>query len=403
MPIDNGVGISENTFIKQQHFEKILAAHLSICREIFNKGFEYVDPHYYYFDLNAGPGSYEYRHGFYSEQILGSPLLFLRLAEEKQMTYEAVFMESNRLNHSKLSAAILDSQRPDVEVLYGNHNDLLPRYFQTDRRRRYGLAYTDPTGSAPPFDLLARMSRILAYKTLDFLIYCSAANIKRIFRFTGQTLVKQLEPIQKKHWIIREAHAKHQWTFLLGTNWDYMPRFKKLGFHRADSLEGAAILEILNNVRSDEAPRQDAYVGPTLFDFARRNSNEENNRWKERYYRGLWSILNLHWGETIEIMSDGHVSTSGTDVDEGKFYTDDIVEDCGHMEEQSGAAEVDEIFCLGLRELRERFPEALVQVEPNGAVTVFDNDSKQIVQESFSRDDIIGSIISEWNNSNEVD
>lgn len=55
-----------------------------------------------------------------------------------------------------------------------------------------------------------------------------------------------MERIGKKAWLIREPFGKHQWSFILGVNWEEFPEFKKIGFHKTSSTQGQNILNRIN-------------------------------------------------------------------------------------------------------------------------------------------------------------
>ena len=55
-----------------------------------------------------------------------------------------------------------------------------------------------------------------------------------------------MDIVGKKQWLIREPIGKHQWTFMLGTNWKKFPEWKKEGFYRIDTEEGQRVFRRLN-------------------------------------------------------------------------------------------------------------------------------------------------------------
>ena len=105
----------------------------------------------------------------------------------------------------------------------------------------------------PDFDLLAELSKKPAFKYIDFVVYLSATNIKRVRRFEQATgrdakvklLTDYMKSIDKSTWIIRKPMGKHQWTFAIGSNWVKFPDWEKRGFYRIDSDEGKSMLERL--------------------------------------------------------------------------------------------------------------------------------------------------------------
>ncbi len=238
-------GHSEHTEVKQEHFKGLLDMHLKITRGIISRK-EWTDPHYYYFDITAGPGIYEGQDG--------SPIIFLKLVEAANITYKAVFIESDSERYNQLEKNIELYQQGNIKVHLGNHDNVLPQYFFGINKNKYGLLYADPTGTLPPFELLGQMSQ--RYHRLDILINCSATNIKRERKSPKtdlkETLTDGLDKIDKQTWIVRSPVGKHQWTFLVGSNWMNFPEWKKQGFHRIESPIGQEILRNLNYTTDEQ-------------------------------------------------------------------------------------------------------------------------------------------------------
>jgi len=247
------LGCSDYTSYKQLHLGVILKTHLRICQAILTRKPEWSRREYHYFDLNAGPGLYLYQDEF----IKGSPLLFCEAWRTIAIPCQAHFFEINDSLRTELIWHLRNFMDHHPEMAFsflGDHRKFLPCYFdEADAqkpRKKFGLVYSDPTGQLPPFNLLARMFKGKSYSTLDVLIYLSATNIKRqLFAYgckLNQRLEDLLQAIPKKYWIVREPCGRHQWTFLLGTNWTNFPIFETLGFHRIDSAIGKSIITKLN-------------------------------------------------------------------------------------------------------------------------------------------------------------
>lgn len=261
MPIVNGIGFGEHTALKQEHFEKVLGLHMAVTTRVQNnwreKGWHGAElDRYYYFDINAGAGSDP-------TGLIGSPLIFLRQARARQLSYRAILIDREPDNCKRLTDAIRDY---DVTIELGDHNDVLPKYF-VSAPSRFGLVYTDPSGTIPPFDLLAQMSRQPVYKRLDICIYVHATNIKRIRRSDrtneNRCLRDFIDGIDKKEWIVREPVGKEQWSFLIGSNWIDFPDWQKEGFHSYKSAKGKEIFDLLTYTSEEIAERN----GQTAFPF----------------------------------------------------------------------------------------------------------------------------------------
>jgi len=261
------LGVSDYTVYKQRHLGAVLNAHLRICSAILRRA-TWAHEEYHYFDLHAGPGRYTHN----GLNLAGSPLIFLDNLKTMGVRCHAVFFEID----DSLRTELVRNIRPYLDLpglsvsINGDHEQFLPCYFgppQKRPKRIFGLVYADPTGKAPPFGLLSRMFRQKRFSTLDLLLYFSATNLKRQLKAPGcqfnSRLKEVLMVIDKRHWIVREPYGRHQWTFLIGTNWTDFPVFERLGFHRWDSDEGQRILDILNytNEELDEGKGGHGRVG----------------------------------------------------------------------------------------------------------------------------------------------
>lgn len=263
MPVVNGVGFGEHTALKQEHFEKLLRLHLRLTTAVQRNWRERrwlgadLDT-YYYYDINAGAGHDP-------TGLVGSPLLFLKQARLLNVRYQAALIEKEAVNCEELRSAFCDS---NVQIECGDHLDCLPRHFVSGKPR-FGLVYADPSGSTPPFDLLAQMSQQPIFKRLDICIYVHATNIKRARRSSTaneqRSLQDFMEPIDKKEWIVREPVGKEQWSFLIGSNMINFPDWAKEGFHRWKSPRGKEILDVLTYT-ADEIAAKNGQLTLPFFD-----------------------------------------------------------------------------------------------------------------------------------------
>lgn len=249
--IENNVGHSSTTPIKQDHFRNILRTHMNIGVALAKKHY-WCGNTYWYFDLNAGPG--------YDLQMNpGSPVIFLEEAINRSNgQFKGVFIEEHQDIYTELFMVEKTFALPENVKMYlhnDDHDHAMKEYFKIKIKRSLpGLVYADGNG-IPNFDLLAKISRQSLFKMMDILINCPAAAIKRS-RNCGKTkecrtLQEMLSAIKKKHWIIREPYNKFQWTMLIGSNWNQFPSFKKQGFYPIDSLEGKEIFEKLNYTKPE--------------------------------------------------------------------------------------------------------------------------------------------------------
>ena len=263
MPVINGIGISPETPIKQDHFKTIVEKHLKIvCDGIFKKNYGWVENNkYFYYDMNAGSGFYE--------GIVGSPLIFLNEAiKYRHVQFNVYLFEIEPDNIVQLERIVSEAHYPpniNIHYIQKDSSVYLTDYLFYSHNQQFGMVYSDPTGSVPPFDTLAKFSQRKYCQRTDIVINFAASTIKRIRGSSKcierRCLTDYLSVISKKAWIIRENHGKHQWTFLIGANWINFPEFRGIGFRYADSAEGQSILDNLNmSAREKKTCRQQSLV-----------------------------------------------------------------------------------------------------------------------------------------------
>lgn len=242
----NGYRKSRSTTTKDDHFKQILNTHIKISKACINKH-QWAGRNYYYYDLNAGMGVDK-------EGRIGSPLLFQRTADKYQLQYIAKYFEIK-----PKYCDILKQYVDNDSVICGDHHITFPQFFGLNGKTNYGLVYSDESGHIPPFELIAECFSHSGFSMVDLLIYVSSANLKRALKAHNnhKRLIDYINIINKKVWIVREPQAKHQWTFLLGTNWTNYPAFEKLGFYNINSTEGINIMYKLNYTNKERKIHDD--------------------------------------------------------------------------------------------------------------------------------------------------
>ena len=247
--IENGIGRSQYTIFKNENFALILKTQLAIVKQIFKKNYTWLENTFYYIDANAGEGSYAMEDG---SVCLGSPIVALAELHKSDLRHEAYLIEISKDNCKKLRDRLSQEEfyGDCVNVHHGDQYEILPGLLNAKdgKRKRLGMLYTDPSGTPPDFNLLTRISHNNRFEQIDFLIYCSATNIKRIIGAGNDCirLKEAIETINKKYWLIREPMGRHQWTFILGTNWKGFPQFEKIGLYQVTTEKGQEILKRLN-------------------------------------------------------------------------------------------------------------------------------------------------------------
>jgi three-Cys-motif partner protein len=253
MPLRKGVGYGEYTEEKQKHFAGLVNLHVRATKGILGR--RKADKHYHYIDLNAGPGRYKDGNG---RMYTGSPLLFLDKAMGLSVPFKAFLVEIEKTNCEDLNDWTTAYRAyGDISIIHGDNEDVAPELLNgSSDIPRYGMVYSDPTGSAPPFDMLADLSKLPAYQRIDFVIYLAATNYKRFRRAehcpVSEFLIEKLRKIGKTTWIVREPTGAHQFTFLIGTNWRRFPDWKKQGFYNVNTPEGEALLALLNFTQEEQ-------------------------------------------------------------------------------------------------------------------------------------------------------
>lgn len=257
MPLRKGVGFGRWTPVKLDHLAAIMAMHVSITKAVLKKNPFYVQE-YHFIDATAGPGRYEVR----GEEVQGSPLLFLSVAENQQLRYKADLIEKEAANADYLREQLPTLVYGRVEIHCCEYRAMIPRLLPSKDENQLGLCFVDPSTGIPDFDTATYVSEMRP--RMEILMYLSATNVKRAHDRAARLLSQRMAGIGKSHWIVRKPFSgdAHQWTFLLGSNTDLFGHYKKIDFYVLNSEEAREFFPRLNLSAKQRKERSQ----PRLFD-----------------------------------------------------------------------------------------------------------------------------------------
>jgi hypothetical protein len=236
--------IGENTPEKQKGLSAIFTVLICAGNRILDK-YERsrweVDPCFWVYDLNAGPG-------VHANNSIGSPLILLNLLiKHTKRRCKLILFENDHDRKGNFidlcnNINMVDvPKRIEVHPIKADHRDRLSSLYNGSEKKRFGLCYQDYSGT-PNFDVLSKFSHKSCNSKTDILINCNTTQIKRNRGLSknGNYTVSQetrdpieaIKDIDKQYWQIREPLGKWQWQMLLGTNWKALSTFKKLGFEK---------------------------------------------------------------------------------------------------------------------------------------------------------------------------
>lgn len=259
-------GKSEYTPIKQVHLREIAMMVVCAARKVQDKH-PWAYERLLCADLMAGPGLDD-------DGDAGSPCILLDTVRAHAAQAQLWFCEDNRERGQRLLQVMSPQQGSSsfpVEVCLEDCRRAFPRYLDTlgqtwPLERVFGLIYADPTTEAP-WETLAYAARAL--RRVDILISLPACTIKRVVGTHGPSgahlpLPAGMGMVQKDVWLIRELVGRHQWTFLLGTNYPDMHECKRIGLVRLDSPHGQRIWDRAC-LTAEQMQQQTMAAQPPLF------------------------------------------------------------------------------------------------------------------------------------------
>lgn len=228
---------SRHTPDKQRDFEAAIDLNLLMYSVIARKYKAFNPSPYLYIDLNSGVG-------IDPEGLPGSPIVFLETAFWHHIKYEAEMYEVDPHNAKTLFETIENRNLRNATVFASDHKMVSSRHAAI-KKYQYGAVYADPSNAELPFDLLMHLSTI--YPRLDIIINLACASYKRSVEHPDYVPLDTMLPKMKRYWKIREPIGKHQWSILVGTNWNNYPDLEpsKWRFHDIRTTVGRKVYETL--------------------------------------------------------------------------------------------------------------------------------------------------------------
>lgn len=241
----HGICTSPETATKQENFTGILNILMPVAQS--NMGM-WANPYFWIYDLNAARSFYEDDEG---NLIKGSAVRGIEAAQRHGLNYRAILCELIPDNADDLIRYFGTDSR--VTVLTGDNEKTLPptlpHRFDSER---FGYVYVDPNDARLPVEMLADMFKRKPFKRTDLIVNIAAASLKRMINheyYDDIALDSLLDSVDKKTWLVREPHARHQWSLLVGTNWADAPEWKNAGFYRMDTDKGKHIWRQLSRTK----------------------------------------------------------------------------------------------------------------------------------------------------------
>jgi len=246
--------ISEETEAKEYDFTGLERMHVNICKSPRILGRPGQLP-YLFADLHGGPGMLE-RNG---RQFHGSPLIAVEALERSGFPYQTVHFEKDPETAARLKDQLASQIRSGrTFVIPGPHETGMSAWLAANGRQpyRYGLIYSDPIKDPIPVETFNAAARYLP--RVDLLAYVIANDQYKRANGGGALrgrVADDIAAINKKHVLIRKESARHQFTFILWTNWTQFPPWTARGFHSITSPAGKAILDRITYTRAELAER----------------------------------------------------------------------------------------------------------------------------------------------------
>ncbi len=239
MTVFSGVGQSEYSETKEQHYAHILGWHMGVaCRAMGKWKSDYL-----MIDATAGTGKL-----YDCGEIDGSPLVFLRQAFfYLGRQWRAIFCEQNPASFDLLRKNV--GSLGNVELCQSDYQSVLSRSFG---KNQIGLLYVDENGT-PDFAALSGFAR--RNPLMEILISVTATGVKR-GKVTELRLGEWVRQMGKRYWGIRKPYGQWQWTFLFGSDYvGFNKDYRKIDMYPIDSKNGQSFLDVASYTQKELAKK----------------------------------------------------------------------------------------------------------------------------------------------------
>jgi hypothetical protein len=195
--------------------------------------------------------------------VPGSPVIAEQVCMDvvpfRGIAFEANLSAAKQLGQAGLRATMIGHSQSEMVLA------LLAKNLKPDVRR-CGLIYADPNAfhasDTRLIDALFSFSQFPSTQFIDILLHIPATTYKRVRGLEQNAhqppLADALKRVQKSTIKVSRPDDRHQWTFVLFSNYDHSSFGRKIGWHSIDSERGRLILDRISMTRKEREARRPA-------------------------------------------------------------------------------------------------------------------------------------------------